>query len=102
MKEKVETYTSAKFEISKHRLNDRQQNLQSEIDGQKCERIKMQNMVFEYQKLVDTLPLNEQLQHMVQLQQYLRPPGNMVEKTTVNCNLSAEQPQQSIASTNDS
>lgn len=94
LKEKLVTYTSAKFEVSNHHLNDRQHKLRSEIDKQKFKRIEMKNMVLEYQKLVDTLPQNEQLQHMAQLQRYLRPPGNIIEKTTVKCNPSVEKQQQ--------
>lgn len=99
MKEKIQTYIPAKFEGSRNHLYDQQQKLKSEVERQKCERIKMKNMVFEYQKLVNTLPLNEQLQHMIQLQQYLRPPKNMIEKTTVKYNPSVQQ--QHVASTND-
>ncbi|KAL5236856.1 hypothetical protein ACI65C_004266 [Semiaphis heraclei] len=102
VKEKVAEYTSTKFEVSKHHLNNLQQKLWSEGDRQKCERIKLQNMVFEYQKLVDTLPINEQLQHMNLLQQHLRPSENMIEKITVKYNPSVEQQQNSVASTSNS
>ncbi|XP_060847720.1 uncharacterized protein LOC132927240 [Rhopalosiphum padi] len=103
MLEKVVTCSSDKFEVSNHQLNDDQQEkLRSEIERQKRERIKMQDMVFEYQKLVDTLPPNEQLQHMVRLKQHLRPSGNTFEKTAVKCNSSVDQQQLIVASVNNS
>jgi len=100
MIENVVTCTSPKFEVSNHYLNDQQEKLRSEIERQKRERIKIQDMVFEYQKLVDTLPLNEQLQHMVRLKQHLRPSGNTFEKTSVKCNPSTEQQKLTVAPIN--
>ncbi|XP_026821466.2 LOW QUALITY PROTEIN: uncharacterized protein LOC113559883 [Rhopalosiphum maidis] len=100
MIEKVVTCSSDKFEVSNH--HDHQEKLRSEIERQKRERIKMQDMVFEYQKLVDTLPPNEQLQHMVRLKQHLRPSGNTFEKTAVKCNSSVDQQQLTVASVNNS
>jgi len=102
VKEKVVEYTSTKFGVSKHHLNNGQQTLRPEGDRQKFERIKLQNMVFEYQQLIDTLPVNEQLQHMNQLQQHLRASENMIEKITVKYNPSVEQQQNSVASTSNS
>ncbi|XP_025196800.1 uncharacterized protein LOC112595717 [Melanaphis sacchari] len=100
--EKVLTCTSAKFEVSNNHLNDQQDKLRTEIERKKRERINMQNMVFEYKKLVDTLPPNKQLQHMIRLKQHLRPSGNTIEKTTLKSNPSEEQQQLTIPSNNSS